>query len=376
MNRYLISVSILLLLCLSPVAEAGCDIDELDGSMNKVGKLYMMYDIGDCYGGENDANVLTKAVRDDLLLVKEKPSSEAELREQRDQLLAVLSSIEGSLSNMMSVMDGQWQVYARITIAEMGSAKNELRNFDSTIRTRYWFPHQDYSFFEQQETGKFLIDYAAEIDAACPSAGIDERCRAALQSQIILFRHIELVRQVLANPVREKLQAIHEQLVQLDAEWEYYFEDARSQFWWEFMANNAIYDPAGDTLARPPAGQLIFMHFNAAVEYVSNSENVDRAYNLVGIVELVGYNRLRWKDKDAYSKWPVGMSVIATYVPATKGDDFGYGLMAHVKNEFSFGATRRDTGDGAEITWLFSIDLSKLFLEKSVQVKKQFRSLR
>ena len=142
------------------------------------------------------------------------------------------------------------------------------------------------------------------------------------------------------------------------------------------MANNALYDPAGDSLARPPVGQLILLHPSAAMEYVSSNETVERAYNLVGIIDIVGYNRLRWKQDGPYSKWPLGASVVATYVPATSGDDFGYGLMVHVKNMYSFGATRRDTGAGTDTTWLFSVDLARLFLDKSAEARKQFRSPR
>ena len=112
------------------------------------------------------------------------------------------------------------------------------------------------------------------------------------------------------------------------------------------------------------------------MEYVGSDATIDSAYNLVGIIDVIGYNRLRWKEDGPYSKWPLGASLVATYVPATPGDDFGYGLMIHVKNDFSFGATQRDTGAGTETTWLFSVDLTKLFLEKSAKAKKQFRSLR
>ena len=375
MNRRLSSICLLLHVCLSPIAEANCGVDALANISNKLGKLDIMYTDG-CFGGKQDPGILTKAVTRGLKQVTEKATAESELAKQRNQLLELIVQIEGSLANAMIEMDNKWQGYATITIREMASAKSKLRNFESTIRPRYWFRGQLYGFFEQTATGTFLIPYEADIDAACPTADMSDECRRAFESLIELTRHIELVRLVIENPVREKLKEIHAELVRLDAEWNYYFDDARSQFWWEFIANNALYDPAGDTLARPPVGQLILLHPNAAMEYVGSDVTVERAYNLVGIIDVIGYNRLRWKEEDPYSKWPLGASLVATYVPATPGDDFGYGLMVHVKNEFSFGATRRDTGAGTETTWLFSVDLTKLFLDKSAKAKQQSRSLR
>lgn len=375
MNRCLYSICLLLIVFLCPIAQANCGVDALAGTSNKLGKLDLMYNSG-CFGGDQDPSPLTKAVRVGLQQVTDDAATETELAERRDQLLKLIVRIEGSLANAMTRMDNKWQGHATITISEMASAKDELRNFESTLRAMYWFRGQEYGFFEQPTTGTFLILYEADIDAACPTADMDDECRVALEALIELTRHIELVYQVLKNPVRERLQAIHAELVKLDAEWDYYFNDARSQFWWEFMANNSLYDPAGDSLARPPAGQLILLHPSAAMEYVSSNATVERAYNLVGIIDIVGYNRLRWKKNGPYSKWPLGASLVATYVPATSGDDFGYGLMVHVKNEFSFGATRRDTGAGTDTTWLFSVDLARLFLEKSAEAKKQFRSLK
>ena len=173
---------------------------------------------------------------------------------------------------------------------------------------------------------------------------------------------------------RKRLSDIHDQLVKLDDEWSYYFNDARSQFSWEFIANNAIYNPPDDKFSAPPDGQLILLHPRAAVEYVSGNATVDSSYNLTGIVELIGYNRLRWRKDGPYSNWPLGISAVASWVPSTPGDDWGYGLMIHIKNDYSIGVTQRNTGAGDETTWIFSVDLNKLFLDKSEEAKKMFQS--
>ena len=152
MKRYLSSICLLLLVCLSPIAEANCGVEALANINNKLGKLDIMYTDG-CFGGSQDTGILTKAITDGLKQVTEKATTESELAEQRNQLLELIVQIEGSLTNAMASMDSKWHDYATITFSEMTSVKSELRNFDSTIRTRYWFRGQQYGFFEKTATG-------------------------------------------------------------------------------------------------------------------------------------------------------------------------------------------------------------------------------
>ncbi len=362
-------------LALPAAADAACEFTARDSADQYLGSLDLLNAQG-CFGLANDPSPLTKSVTKALAEVTDDLNSEVMLIEQRDKLATVLEQIEGSLVGTMSTMNTTWRGYATITVNELVDAKEELRNLQSVVRATYWSRHSDHAFFESETTGDFLISYEDDIRTACSSSDLTDDCRQNLDAAGELTRHITLVQTVLKNPVRRDLRRIHEQVAALDAEWDYYFYKARSQFWWEFIANNALYDPAGNVLAPPPDAQLILLHPNAAMEYVDGGATVESAYNLVGIVELIGYNRLRWKKGGPYSKWPLGISVIMTYIPATSGDDIGYGLMLHVKNDYSFGATRRDTGSGDETTWLFSVDLTKLFLEKSAEAKELYRSIR
>lgn len=353
-------------------ADTACDFQALYSSRNPLGTLDMLYAKG-CMGGPTDTNPLTIRVQSKLTGIEDTARNEVELTVERNALLGLLSEINGSLTSEMGLMDAQWQSYASIVINQLAIVQDDIQDFQSIVPAEYWQRHQDYGFFEQQATGKFLIYYEANIMQACGSSELATACRHALSSAVELTRHVALVHAVLQNPVRDRLEIIHLELVKLDDEWSYYFDKARSQYWWEFLANNTLYKPEDDKLARPPAGQLILAHPNVAMEYVGSNGEVDSALNLIGIIEIIGYNRLRWNQEGPMSKWPLGISFTATYVPVNPGSNFGYGLMIHIKNNLSFGATQRDTGDGNEITWVLSVDLSKLFLTKSQEARDIFR---
>lgn len=357
-----------------PAAAANCEIDEVLSVRDKLGGLDRFAASG-CMGENADPSAITQRVAAGLAEIKTDARTEAELAERRDALVALLDEILLSLSASDVNRAGQsWQSHAAVTLGELREARSEIVAFEPRIPAAYW-SRIEYGFFEQPTTGDFLIDYEADVDGACGADAGPADCRAAVGAAIALIRHVRLVERVLANQVRERLSLLHAELVTLDGQWEYYFEKARSQYYWEFIANNAIYDPPDDELARPPAGQLILFHPTAAMEFAEGNNAEDDAFNAIGIVEVLGYNRLRWGDAATYSAWPVGGSFVVTWSPAVDGDNWGYGAMLHVRNDYSFGATRRDTGSGTETTWLFSVDLTKLFLEKSEQRKRLFRRL-
>jgi hypothetical protein len=329
-----------------------------------------------CFGGSADDSLLSRSVRQTLNnLPEDMPTDSPQFVERRDTLLGLLLRIEGSLTESMTHMDTNWRSHASITMEQLQSAKTEISDNESIVRATFWDRHPNYAFFEGPVTGEFLIVYEDDIRISCPDSEFSDSCQKSLSFAADLTRHVALVQQILRDPVRRRLAKIHQELTTLDAEWDYFFEEARSQFWWEFIANNVLYDPPGDELAKPPHGQLILFHPRAAVEYVSGGLAVERAYNLIGVVEVIGYNRLRWNKDGPYSQWPLGFSIVASYIPATPGDDWGYGFMLHVRNRYSLGVTRRDTGAGDETTWVFSVDLNRLFLAKSEEARALFKSL-
>lgn len=364
------------------IAQAQCDVESVLGDSDKLAGLDLFYHMN-CMGGEADSSPVTRAVLSGLTkidaLSREGPAktlgnrTEAELAKRRDQMLDLLALVEGSLTGKIGDMTGPWRSYAEIVLAEMKTARAEIADFGSTMSAEYWAREQDYGFFQGATTGEYLISYEKDIDDACATDATPSECRENVESAIVLTRHIRLVERILDIEVRRRLEQIHTELVKLDEEWGYYFNDARSQYWWEFIANNAIYNPPPDKLSRPPSGQLILFHPSAAVERVDGNDMIQDTLNPVGTIEVIGYNQLRWTEDGPISRWPLGLSVIATWTPETDGDDFGYGLMLHIKNDYSIAATRRDTGAGQETTLLFSVDLTKLFLAKSEEARQWFR---
>jgi len=367
-------------------ADEQCEISHFETTSNRLGRLDFIFNQG-CLGGDRDDSSLTKAILKDLKKIQDDARTLEELTAQRDQLLALLTRIEGSLSNSTPDQGGTWRGYFGIALNELDKAKTEIQDFESIVRAQWWLRHQDHGFFESEATGAFLVAYGDDLGQACPDSTFDAACRSAIESAMELTRHVNLVFQVLQNPVRGHLKQLHSAVAELDEEWDYYFYEARSQYWWEFLVNGSRYDPKcqqddpncvvvdpnREFLARPPDGQLIVFHPRVAAEFVSGEGAANSTNNLAAIVELIGYNRLRWKSGAPYSKWPLGASLVASWVPAAEGDDYGYGLMIHVKNNYSIGAVRRDTGHGDETTWMLSVDLNKLFLEKSAQAQKLFR---
>ena len=164
-------------------------------------------------------------------------------------------------------------------------------------------------------------------------------------------------------------------MASIKRQWDHYFDHARSQYLWEIAINSRRFGASDDELAAPPRGQFILLHPNVAFEYLGSSAVHDQSYRAIPYLEIVGYNHLKYTNDPflPMSDWPLGVSALVTYTPDNIGDRFGFGLMIHVKNDFSIGFARRQTGAGRDTTLLLSVDLMKAFLEKSQEVRTRFR---
>ena len=366
-----------------------CDFSSYKESSNRVGLLSS--NVADwCYGGANDQSPLTKRVLALLSsLDKSATTQEALLRNQK-KLLEALDLVKGSLETSAGNSPQSWRTYIAVTINELEEARAKIASSEGVAEHRHWQRSED-GFFEQPSTGTYLVPYGQDLMNACDASSWSPECEDALKQTIVLTRHIALVHRILEHPLQMRLRQLGNQLATLDEEWDYYLNEARSQFWWEFVLNGNRFDPdceaanqrcvdvsfdsqSGEFLARPPSDQIIFMHPSVAMEYADGGPLVETSYNVAGIIEVLGYNRFRWGSSSGYSNWAIGASLIATWVPSGPGDDWGYGLMVHIKNDYSFGAVRRDTGFGTDTVFMFSIDLNKLFLSKSAEETKLFRS--
>ena len=177
-----------------------CNIEKSAQSSNRLGVLDTQNEAG-CFGYESDDNALTKSVRSELTNMVEEPKTAEELAVRRDQLLELLVKIKGSLEDSTEEMNSTWKSYASIALNEMGTAEDQLRRFESLVRAQYWLRSPEYGFFEQLITGVYLISYGSVVEDACSSNGFSDECKNTIESINTLTRHINLVYQVLQNPV-------------------------------------------------------------------------------------------------------------------------------------------------------------------------------
>lgn len=361
--------------CLPVAGAQECEFKEAGSPTGYLAQISRMSAPGaGCFAGPRDTSTLYETVKSRLANFEKEPATREQVQKIRDELIAILRLVQTDVTRRLLARGDPWDRYAGIMLGELSTAIEEIRRLRPVVRAEYWQPVSDpkYGFFEQKETGVLLIVYEDQIVEDC-GADFSDLCRRTLDSAGNLERYAAIVRRVLQLPVRATLDEIYKQVSALDDQWDYYFGQARSQYFWESMANNAIYDPPGNRLAGPPDAQLILFHPTVAMEYVGSGPQNESAYDAVGIVELIGYNQWSYKAGSFLKRWPLGISAVATYTPETTGDRVGYGAVIHIKQNLSIGATRRDTGDGTETTWLLSVDFMKLFLEKSAEEKEAFR---
>ena len=354
--------------------------DSVDGYLQQIDLNYQAL----CYGGENDTSELTKRVLG-LLAVLSQPNTQEDMDDRsmeskalhyQAELTAPLNLIDRSLGDAIENSVPPWlSIYATVSV-ELNRVLQSISIPDRMVEAQVW-QVDNHTLFPVEGGEEPLIAYSDIVRSSCSTAGnaLTSSCETALNSAAHVLRIAALVRRVMLIPIYGRLNDIHNALSLLDGEWTYYFEEARSQYPWELALNDRRYDGAPNQLERPPKGQLIFIHPTVALEYVGGGTENEAAYNTVPIVELLGYNVLRLRRNGPPLKRPIGFSTIASYTPATTGDNVGYGVMVHIGNDFSVGFTQRDTGLQQERTWLVSVDLGKLFLQKSQETKERFREL-
>ena len=373
------SSAVIILTLYTPASNAqdSCTIKEADDYLQQI----VIFRQKGCYGGVRDTNQLTQQVRSVLEQWPDQQASNGNdeessvLDSSRDQtqLIALISTIDLALNESIQSSTLPWFAIFATLSAEVDDVRDSIVDPARSVEAETW-QWQNHTYFRAESTEP-LIDYSGIIRKLCTSPDtLTSTCEAALRSAGDVVRYAELVRLVMLKPVYQRIDEILSLISALDDEWTYYFEEARSQYPWELAINDSRYDGAPNLLERPPKDQFILMHPTIAVEYVGGGIENEVAYETVAIVELVGYNRLRWKDDGPQSAWPIGISAIASYTPETIGDRGGYGFMVHIRNNFSIGATRRETELGDETTWLISVDLSKLFINKSQELRNRFRA--
>lgn len=280
--------------------------------------------------------------------------------ERRIAIVTALQVVHDDASSHQETAPDEWKAFYNLALQEIRVEQGLVAGPGG--RPEYWTVINHRTF--QAEDGSFALNYAPAVDS-CDS---ESTCTGAATEAVVLNTYLGLAQQILRYEARPRVAGFAASLALRKAQWDYYFDEARSQYWWELAVNSRRYKASDGELAEPPGGQLILGHPSVAFEYVGGGARNESAYDGVVVVEVAGYNKFGWRNSQPLKR-PLGGSLVVTYTPDNTGDRAGIGVMLHVNNNWSIGATRRDTGAGSETTWLLSADLMKRLLRKSPETR-------
>ncbi|MDD1782439.1 hypothetical protein LRP49_14805 [Enterovibrio sp. ZSDZ35] len=145
--------------------------------------------------------------------------------------------------------------------------------------------------------------------------------------------------------------------------WDTYFDEARSQTFLDRMVTARFNRDAlkSNEFVLPPKYQYFFLHPSVLMEYVDKAADGNQ-FEAALAVEWFGINS--WQSCFG-SDFACGASLVSTYSDRAGVDDVGHGLMLHIDNSYSFGATTRD----GDVGYFVTVDLLKLFEDKKTEVK-------
>ena len=344
-----------------------------------------------CLGQQADTAPITETV--DRLIAEVDVSdralrSSADVAAIRERTAEIMDRIAASMARV------DWEGPFRQAYAAARDALGEDRD---AVRAGEPHPAEHWNL-DQLVIPAAQTDLQPLLEQSCAEPE-SSGCRAAFAQASQLVRHATLLRRVLFES-NAHIPELTDRYRELDAQWDYYFGEARSQYIWELALNGYLYERSlvaecrddADTelegralreycrdrkdvrLSPPPRGQWILLHPGAALEYVADGTGGESATSAVAIVEVIGYNRFADSDGDPLLV-PIGGSLITTISLDSRGDRIGYGGMVHLWNTVSLGVARREFGDRAEATFLLSTDLARLFLKVPEDLRRRVKFL-
>ena len=369
--RTLLQAALLLLAwAAAPAAFAADQCDVSATSANVLGDLAVAR-AKDCFGGTADRNPLAVKI---VAIQKCDAESRPDLLKLRQQLADASRAVEAASQVLASTAPPEWAPVTTPLGTELQKSTSELQDIEAISAASYW----DWDDHEalQQANGEFLVSYGALVDAKCPAGGARPDCARALATAIDVNRLVNLTHRLHQCAAEPHLTGIRKRLAQLDADWDAYFFNTRSQYLWELAINSWRFKARDDVFAEPPGDQVIVAHPGITYEYVGGGARNDKSYEAILMADLVGYNRFRWRahgDGTPSRLPPLGVSLVGTYSPDNDGEHLGFGVMFHVNNVYSLGVARRDTGAGKETVYLLSADLMRFLLKPSEASQTNFR---
>jgi len=365
----------ILLLCVSGHAAAQ-DICAVPPNAKNVPGQLAKVRARDCFGGSEDSASLTRKIIATLSSCDAKTA--AEQAALRKKLGTDSRLVEGASAALSSGATVDWKPILGALQGELTKSSAQLDDVHATPAPENW-KWDDHATLQQTD-GTFAVSYLDLLESKCDGSGSDG-CAKALATAEEVNRFVNLSRALHQCAAHEHIAAIEKRLNELNARWDDYFFNTRSQYIWELLINSWRYKGSDAEFGEPPGDQLIVAHPGVTLEYVGGGAQNDKAYAPILMAEIIGYNRFKWPDRTDSSGDklpsrlpPLGISLVGTYSPDNDGKHVGYGVMFHVNNVYLFGVGRRDTGAGDETVYLLSVDLMKRLLKPSENTMKEFRN--
>ena len=334
------------------------DIDKSATTMpsRSLNTLNQLFNAG-CLGGSEDDWSLSQAVQPTMHTVPQ----EKNLDKIRSTVVGELTSIYDALSDEKNLDDSNKQLLREALEKAMEIFKGDTPLTLGPHNPEYW----KYSVIN----GKAYvgIDVNREL-SVCKDKDRAEECKQGYAEAKTLVRYTTVTKRTLDYISAAMRRALANEVHMLNTRWGHYFNDARSQFFWELGLNGMIYDTSMKEetgLTSPPNYQVILLHPSVGLEYL-DSKPGDRFREAI-VLEGIGYNRWCWKDGDM--KLPLGASLIGVYGDRSSAPQFGWGALFHYNNNLSLGVTRRGSHTGA----ILSLDIAKLFLKQGDDKQYNFK---
>lgn len=187
-----------------------------------------------------------------------------------------------------------------------------------------------------------------------------DACRQAVSTSALLIRSGAVVNEMITSYQAKNIQTNDAFLTTRDKEWNEYFNTVSVQYPWELWWNSRRFkgEKDLDKFPQAPNDKVVFLHPVPGYEYIKAPDG--RSVHDAVYVELIGYERWRWRDGKATRRW--GGSVVFSYADITGMDSTAWGVLLHTPvRHISIGVVRRDGDLGAETGWVLNIDPAPLF---------------
>lgn len=192
-----------------------------------------------------------------------------------------------------------------------------------------------------------------------------DKCDSEIEQCDKKFAALAYLLNAMTKPLKiKKLKVVRQNLIEVDAAWDRFVTDARSQTFSDIWATTWFYEKPSvfdERLNPPPSTQLFLFHPSIIIENVEAA--IDGEQMKEGIaVEVFGVN---WWDKHSSPCGiPCGASFTTTYTDLAGVKDEGVGLMLHFYNKYSIGYSKH----GDHVGYYVTIDLLKFLEDKKSQI--------